>query len=867
MEVVSTSVGKFTVDLFNKLNETNKGKNIFFSPWSISAALGLTYLGAKGTTATEMAETYIQLSKNYYKAEPQKVNFKTAPEQSGKEINTWVEKQTEGKIKNLLGPRDVTNSTKLILINAIYFKAEWEVKFKAEDTEVQPFRLSKNKTKPVKMMYVRKTFPVLIMEAMNFKMIELPYVKRELSMFILLPDDIKDNTTGLEQLERELTYEKLSEWTDSKKMTETLVDLYLPKFKMEERYDLSDNLIKMGMRSAFSINADFSGMTEKDKVMISKVFHKSFVAVDEKGVPMESLSVSTNSFTLDLYKKLNETSKGQNIFFSPWSIATALAMVHLGAKGDTATQMAEVLHFNQSAREEGSSETRKPSPARPKKRKMDPEHEGAENIHSGFKKLLSDINKRRSTYLLKSANRLYEEKTYPLLPTKTKPVQMMFLKDKFFTLHETTMKIRIIELPYVENELSMFILLPDDISDNTTGLELVEREMTYEKLAEWTKSTNMMKAEVDLYLPKLKVEENYDLQSPLRSMGIRNAFDPAQADFTGMSVKKDLFISQVIHKAFVEVNEEGREIRTCDYATPELITCTSTGVVVLVQVLSLKNAQDAHNGYQSLLSEINDPNTKYILRTANRLYGEKTFEFLAVKSRTCWTEGILNSLTRLVLVNAIYFKGNWEEQFNKQSTRESPFQINKNESRPVQMMFKEENFNMTYIGDFQTKILELPYVGNELSMIILLPDAIRDESTGLERLESELTYEKLIDWINPEMMDSTKVRVSLPRFKLEEDYDLKGLLSSMGMPDAFDSGKADFSGISSGNELVLSEVIHKSFVEVNEEGTEAAAATAAMMMMRCSMRVPEFTADHPFLFFIRHNKTSSILFCGRFCHP
>ncbi|NXW68084.1 SPB6 protein, partial [Hirundo rustica] len=168
-----------------------------------------------------------------------------------------------------------------------------------------------------------------------------------------------------------------------------------------------------------------------------------------------------------------------------------------------------------------------------------------------------------------------------------------------------------------------------------------------------------------------------------------------------------------------------------------------------------------------------------------------------------------------------------------------------NESRPVQMMFKEANFNMTYIGDFQTKILELPYVGNELSMIILLPDAIQDESTGLERVSSELTYEKLIHWISPEMMDSTKVKVSLPRFKLEENYDLKPLLSSMGMPDAFDSGKADFSGISSGNELVLSEVIHKSFVEVNEEGTEAAAATAAVMMMRCSMRVPEFTADHP----------------------
>ncbi|NXX13027.1 SPB10 protein, partial [Podargus strigoides] len=143
--------------------------------------------------------------------------------------------------------------------------------------------------------------------------------------------------------------------------------------------------------------------------------------------------------------------------------------------------------------------------------------------------------------------------------TKTKPVQMMFLRDTFSIFHETTMKFKIIELPYVENELSMFVLLPDDINDNTTGLELAERELTYEKLAEWTKPASMMKAKLDLYLPKLKLEENYDLKSTLNSMGIQNAFDPVQADFTGMSAKKDLCISQVIHKAFMEVNEEGTE--------------------------------------------------------------------------------------------------------------------------------------------------------------------------------------------------------------------------------------------------------------------------------------------------------------------
>ncbi|KAH0617963.1 hypothetical protein JD844_016781 [Phrynosoma platyrhinos] len=229
--------------------------------------------------------------------------------------------------------------------------------------------------------------------------------------------------------------------------------------------------------------------------------------------------------------------------------------------------------------------------------------------------------------------------------------------------------------------------------------------------------------------------------------------------------------------------------------------------------------------------------------------------------------GIITSLTRLVLVNAIYFKGNWANQFRKDCTMERPFKINKNESRTVQMMFKKAKYNMTYIADYQTKILEVPYVDKELSMIILLPDEIEDNSTGLEKLERETTYEKLIDWINPEMMDLTEVELSLPKFKLEETYDLKPILISMGMSEAFDQLKADFSGMSPQNDLCLSEVVHKSFVEVNEEGTEAAAATAAVMNMRCARIVPQFIADHPFLFFICHNKTRSILFYGRYCSP
>ncbi len=126
-----------------------------------------------------------------------------------------------------------------------------------------------------------------------------------------------------------------------------------------------------------------------------------------------------------------------------------------------------------------------------------------------------------------------------------------------------------------------------------------------------------------------------------------------------------------------------------------------------------------------------------------------------------------------------------------------------------------------------------------------------------------------MEWTRPEVMRQQEVRVSLPRFKMEETYDMKSLLISMGMEDVFDGQKVNLSGMSPNNDLVVSKVVHKAFVEVNEEGTEAAAATGVVARLCCGslMIPPVFNADHPFLFFIRHNPTKSVLFYGRFCSP
>ncbi|XP_034773877.2 serpin B6-like isoform X1 [Acipenser ruthenus] len=320
-----------------------------------------------------------------------------------------------------------------------------------------------------------------------------------------------------------------------------------------------------------------------------------------------------------------------------------------------------------------------------------------------------------------------------------------------------------------------------------------------------------------------------------------------------------------------------------------------------------KSKDDVHSGFSTLISDINKQGAPYKLCLANRLYGEKSFDFVKefiqdtkkfyqaeleavdfvtaseaarqninswVQSQTqdkiqnLLAEGTVDALTRLVLVNAIYFKGNWGKKFSESETRERAFRLSKNGTKPVQMMQQKAKFNLTFIPEVNSQIIELPYVGNELSMLIILPMGIEDDSTGLEKLERELTFENLMKWTKPEMMGNTEVTVTLPKFKLEETYDLKSVLISLGMVDAFDVGKSDFSGMSSNNELVLSKVVHKSFVEVNEEGTEAAGATRCTQMLGCSMSIPvHFNADHPFLFFIKHNKTRNILFYGRFSSP
>jgi len=318
---------------------------------------------------------------------------------------------------------------------------------------------------------------------------------------------------------------------------------------------------------------------------------------------------------------------------------------------------------------------------------------------------------------------------------------------------------------------------------------------------------------------------------------------------------------------------------------------------------------------------------QYELRIANALWGEQTFPFRQHFVATLqdaygaaavpvdfihnpegarihinqWVEkqtnerikdvlaqGTITSCTRLVLANAIYFKGNWADEFDPKQTQEADFTLQDGTKTKARLMAARapefryaellpdgtrndpvrDHYRAVYTlkpnpDGFQ--LLELPYRGHQLAMIVLLPK----KPDGLSAIETVLTAANLNKWL--EVMQKQKVYVFLPSFTLETTYDLPPTLSALGMPAAFQPG--GFTGVSDAAEariLALSRVAHKAFVAVNEEGTEAAAATAfttVALGMRIEPPIPTFRADRSFLFLIRDTQSGTLLFLGRIMNP
>jgi serpin B len=247
-------------------------------------------------------------------------------------------------------------------------------------------------------------------------------------------------------------------------------------------------------------------------------------------------------------------------------------------------------------------------------------------------------------------------------------------------------------------------------------------------------------------------------------------------------------------------------------------------------------------------------------RTINDWVEKQTHD----KIRELFKPGVLDAGTRLVLTSAIYFKGAWTHPFDKSQSQEETFTTGDSRNVPVRMMKQTETFG--YFENDELQGLRMPYEGNHWALVVLLPK----KKDGLPALEKTLTAEKLTKWLG--QMQQTEVAVSLPKWKMTSAFSLAETLKTLGMRKVFAPGEADLSGMNDGREpLYVSAVVHQAFVDVTEEGTEAAAATGAAVESLSApfsppMR-PEFRADHPFIFAISDVRTGTILFLGRVVTP
>jgi serpin B len=346
------------------------------------------------------------------------------------------------------------------------------------------------------------------------------------------------------------------------------------------------------------------------------------------------------------------------------------------------------------------------------------------------------------------------------------------------------------------------------------------------------------------------------------------------------------------------------------YSISSALTMTYAGAAgetqqQMADVLHLRLPEQQLHAAQAALTQAlqnDDKQRGFEVRIANRLWGQQDYGFLpeflqtterfygapletvdferqteqARKTINAWVEkqtndkikdllqpGVLDAMTRLVLTNAIYFNGTWENEFNPKATKDLPFHLSADRKAEVPTMFRRGKYPYREFEDLQ--VLELPYGKKELSMLVFLPKAV----DGLPALEKRLTADALQMWSTGLQM--REARVYLPRFRMTSEFSLADVLKTMGMPLPFDPNNADFSRMSTKEDLYVSAVIHKAFVDVNEKGTEAAAATGVAIGVTSAPLDPppivEFRADRPFLFLIRDNRTKSVLFLGRVVDP
>ncbi|XP_055925529.1 leukocyte elastase inhibitor-like [Argiope bruennichi] len=601
---------------------------------------------------------------------------------------------------------------------------------------------------------------------------------------------------------------------------------------------------------------------------------------------VEMTPEANHRLAINMMKTLAEKEPGDNICISPLSLVCTLSMLLCGACGDTASEIIEVLGLKDVSKREldacfnrllsslgksGSAYTLECANAAIIQQNF-PIKDGYKKKLNSFRALLiQDDFAKHPLAVVDRINKWTKSKTHGVIDrlldsldpdtamvllnaiyfkgrwmkkfkkngtslgaffnrsTGEKQMEMMHLKEEFD--YGEFENCQALLLPYRGKDISMLILLPF----SKDGLDDLEKKLTSDFVRMFR--GNMQKTKVEVSLPRFRIEYFKSLKETFQQLGMRKAFDSA-ADLSGICDHVNFSVSDIIQKSVVEVNEDG----TVAVAVTAAFTVPACGNL---------NEEYFIVDHPFLF-------TIYDIRNDTILFIGRIVE-LKTKSKTHGViDRLLDSLdsdTAMVLLNAIYFKGRWMKKFKKNGTSPGSFFNRSTGEKQMEMMHLKEEFDYGELENCQA--LLLPYKGKDIAMLIMLPFS----KDGLDDLERNLTP-NFVRMFRGKMWKTT-VKISLPRFRIEYFKTLKETFQQLGVHKAFECA-ADLSEICDIVDMSVSDIIHKAVIEVNEDGTVAAAVSAGILVPACgNLNEEYFIVDHPFLFTIYDIRNDTNLFIGR----
>ncbi|XP_028982353.1 uncharacterized protein LOC107043756 [Diachasma alloeum] len=750
---ITASINKFSTEFYKSLVGGESG-NVVCSPVSVSMTLYMVAFGARGNTENELKSVlhlpadnsvatsgikllvdrlsnfqkvklnlankiftangfevkseFKAITQSSFRSEVESVDF-TKFDESSRIINIWCEKQTEGRIKDVVQPSDIQDAS-LILVNAIHFKGKWVEPFQTADTRLQSFSISETVSKEVPMMFTDANFNYGDLPDLDAQYIELPYESKDesdaTSMYIILPGEV----SGLKKVEENLEKVDFAQLNGPKDR----VMLSLPKFKVESKLELEGALSKMGVKTAFTDAANFTGITDAPPLKVSKVIQKAFIEVNEAGT--EAGAVTYMKMVL--------------MCLPPSIVVDRPFLCALVAKSiGTPIFIAKVVDPTLTSLSNWSSIV------------VVPLQQNSTNAFTMSTPATADAVRTVATNTRKFSSEIY----------------------KVVADHHKKKNL-------ICSPLSVSVVL----SMLTYGArEITEREL--KSVLHFSENDTINKSGYQLLIDALNAIKSVQLKL-------------ANRIFVGDDFK----------------------------IKPEFQQITETY-------------------FRSVSQNVNFKNTVEASKTINNWCKEKTND----RIKDVVQPGGLNGV-ELVLVNAVYFKGNWKKKFDATHTKPRTFHIDEKSTKEVPMMQIEGSYRLSELAELNAKCIELPYESSDetdaMSMFIILPDKI----DGLRAIENKLDTTDLVELHKNESF-SRKIDLQLPKFKIESTLNLNPILQKMGMVDMFDAS-ANFQGMAD-SPISVSQVIQKAFIEVNEEGSEAAAVTA-VMMVRCFLFLLAFLALH-----------------------